>query len=134
MIEEEGAKIVFLAKMSPLLPAEVFNYACSATSLTLREWSIGCIGSIVPMFFWVLTTAQATVATEEKNPKTSLYNFLIFFNVVLLAALTAMLYLSYSRFRDKERAQEEMAQACEMSPTAAKSGYEDVPLKLAKTI
>mmetsp|Transcript_41598 Transcript_41598/g.109813 ORF Transcript_41598/g.109813 Transcript_41598/m.109813 type:complete len:296 (-) Transcript_41598:29-916(-) len=105
MIEEEGAKIVFLARMSPLLPCEVFNYACSVTSLTLREWVVGCMGSIVPIGFWVVTTAQATHAADGSSHHHHNMENVAFvaFNVTLLVALTAMMYLSYIKYRDAER-------------------------------
>jgi len=107
MIDQEGVKIVFLARMSPLLPAEVFNYACSMTSLSLAEWGVGCIGSIVPIGFWVVTTVQATNAADGGGRHDQMANLaFLAFNVTLLVSLTAMMYLSYSKYRDAERAKE----------------------------
>merc|ERR1712100_411493 len=59
MIEKEGIKVVFLARMSPLLPAEVFNYVCSLTSLSLTAFAIGSVGSVVPTSLWVISAASA---------------------------------------------------------------------------
>eukprot|EP00927_Polykrikos_kofoidii_P066123 TRINITY_DN6177_c0_g1_i1.p1 TRINITY_DN6177_c0_g1~~TRINITY_DN6177_c0_g1_i1.p1 ORF type:complete len:394 (-),score=12.27 TRINITY_DN6177_c0_g1_i1:153-1334(-) len=60
MVDEHGTKIVFLARLLPVLPAEVFNYACALTSLTLRQYAIGCLSSILPVALWVMPTALST--------------------------------------------------------------------------
>merc|ERR1712125_294028 len=85
MVEAEGVKIVFLARMCPLLPAEVFNYVCSVTSLTVVQYAAGCVGSLVPVTFWVVSSAQATdVASRGGAANSSVHLWLIAFNVVVL--------------------------------------------------
>ncbi|CAE8639686.1 unnamed protein product, partial [Polarella glacialis] len=63
IIEEEGWKFVFVARMSPLLPLEAFNYVCSVTSLTNSGFAIGCLGSLPTTAFWVYGSSTATWAT-----------------------------------------------------------------------
>merc|ERR1712232_1160876 len=106
MVEAEGVKIVFLARMCPLLPAEVFNYVCSVTSLTVVQYAAGCVGSLVPVTFWVVSSAQATdVASRGGAANSSVHLWLIAFNVVVLVGLTAVLLLTYSRFKNRLRSQ-----------------------------
>jgi len=105
MIEDEGVKIVLLARMSPLLPAEVFNYVCSVTNLTLWQYAIGCLGSVVPVSFWVVTAAQATDAADKsrKHHHLSLKGdiLLVLVNIVVLILLSGLLYRAYRRHRKK---------------------------------
>merc|ERR1712070_1080108 len=112
MVEAEGVKIVFLARMCPLLPAEVFNYVCSVTSLTLMQYAAGCLGSVVPVAFWVASSAQATAAASRGESEASSHGYaygghlwLILFNVSVIAGLTAMLLLTYSRLKGRLRSE-----------------------------
>lgn len=45
-IESNGLKIVFLLRLSPLLPYNVLNYLLGITSLKLRDYAIACLGFI----------------------------------------------------------------------------------------
>ncbi len=45
-IEKNGLKIVFLLRLSPLLPFNVLNYLLGVTSLKLRDYVIACLGFI----------------------------------------------------------------------------------------
>lgn len=107
MVDEEGVKIVFLARMTPLLPAELFNYTCSVTNLTLGQYSVGCLGSLVPVSFWVISAAaaQASAGGEGQSSDAKKRNvILIISNLVILAALTAILYRSFQNFRTRMEA------------------------------
>eukprot|EP00929_Paragymnodinium_shiwhaense_P109092 TRINITY_DN75468_c0_g1_i1.p1 TRINITY_DN75468_c0_g1~~TRINITY_DN75468_c0_g1_i1.p1 ORF type:complete len:307 (+),score=45.11 TRINITY_DN75468_c0_g1_i1:82-1002(+) len=117
MIEKEGTIIVFLARMSPLLPAEVFNYACSLTSLTLWQYAIGCTGSVVPVAFWVIASSQAAQAVtgdsedEDASGKGAGASrvqriCLVVLNVAVLLVITSLFYRWYTRFRDELRREE----------------------------
>lgn len=43
-IESNGLKIVFLLRLSPLLPFNVLNYFLGITSLSLKDYLLACIG------------------------------------------------------------------------------------------
>lgn len=109
LIDEEGVKIVLLARMSPLLPAEAFNYACSITTLTLGQYSAGCLGSLVPISILVVSAAQAADATGHGD---HLWRnmVLIAINVLIVVVLTLTLYQMYSKLR-KRRALKARSQA-----------------------
>lgn len=64
IIEKEGWKFAFLMRLSPFLPAEVFNYACSVTNMTVPANCLACIGSLPTTAFWVWTSASATASAE----------------------------------------------------------------------
>ncbi|CAE7251518.1 unnamed protein product [Symbiodinium natans] len=85
-----GVKIVFMARSLPILPAEVFDYACAMTSLAVHEYAIGCLGSAVPVAFWTFSTAQATDLTSPKRSQAT-HLALIILNVGCLALLTILL-------------------------------------------
>jgi len=108
MVEDQGLCMVFLARMSPMLPAEVFNYACSLTHLTLFEYAIGCTGSVIPVAIWVYSTASASSAiasshqaqteTEERNI------MLLVINIMVLAALSIALCFAVKKYRAQAKA------------------------------
>jgi len=107
MIEKEGVKIVFLARMSPVLPAEVFNYACSLVeALSVPKYAVGCVGSIVPVSFWVTSTAHGTAIAHSglSGAAAETGTFLIAINVAVLAFLSAALYGAYRRYRSEAEA------------------------------
>lgn len=96
-----GMKIVFMARSLPILPAEIFDYACSLTSLKIWQYAIGCLGSAVPVAFWTWTSAHATVAaastsSEEKKRQMCLMAI----NVILLVVLTLVIFFT---IRKQER-------------------------------
>eukprot|EP00928_Gymnodinium_smaydae_P032249 TRINITY_DN23408_c0_g1_i2.p1 TRINITY_DN23408_c0_g1~~TRINITY_DN23408_c0_g1_i2.p1 ORF type:complete len:362 (+),score=74.90 TRINITY_DN23408_c0_g1_i2:69-1154(+) len=111
MIDEQGWWVVMLARMSPALPAEIFNYACSLTSLSLPAYGVGCIGSVVPVAFWVCSTASAAAMAgpslpgkkeaEEERERKEMGLALLVINVLVLALLSALLYSSYQRYKDR---------------------------------
>mmetsp|Transcript_42187 Transcript_42187/g.111516 ORF Transcript_42187/g.111516 Transcript_42187/m.111516 type:complete len:363 (-) Transcript_42187:294-1382(-) len=77
MIKGEGWWVVFLLRMSPLLPAEVFNYACSLTEITYAGYAAGCCGSIVPVSLWIGVTASVTGGVSEGMDTASIYKQLV---------------------------------------------------------
>lgn len=111
MIDEQGWWVVLLARMSPLLPAEVFNYACSLTSLSLSGFGVGCIGSIVPTMMWVCTSASAAAAAasasedevDEAQARRRNIGSILFmaFNLGFLLVLTGVLYFAFRKYREK---------------------------------
>jgi uncharacterized membrane protein YdjX (TVP38/TMEM64 family) len=107
MIALQGRSIVFIARMCPVLPAEVFNYACSAIpTLTVFDYAIGCLGSIVPVGVWVGTSAQAagavqaSVGHEHKQPeKSNTGTIMVAVNVVIMAAICFVFWRSWVRYK-----------------------------------
>jgi len=92
IIDKAGIKIVFMARSLPILPAEVFDYACAMTTLAVHEYAIGCIGSAVPVAFWTFSTAQAAQASALAPQRSRASHIaLILLNVACLVLLTVVL-------------------------------------------
>lgn len=95
IIDSGGVKIVLMARALPILPAEIFDYAASLTSLKIWQYAIGCLGSAVPVAFWTFSSAEASVAaTKHMSGKggAGAHIWLIVINIVALVALTLVLY------------------------------------------
>ena len=106
MVDEQGWWVVMLARMSPLVPGEVFNYACSLTSLDVWSYGIGCLGSIVPVGIWVCSAAAAGEASKEASSQLSPEEkarhertraIFIGCNLVFLVALSLVFYFAVQR-------------------------------------
>ncbi|CAK0862527.1 unnamed protein product [Prorocentrum cordatum] len=99
MIQEEGLRVVLLLRMSPILPADVFNYACAATSIPLYDYALGCLGSVVPISFWVVSAAQGTHMAKRNSQPLSAQGaaLLILLNFVVFALLTVTGYMMYRK-------------------------------------
>lgn len=94
IIETGGTKIVLMARALPILPAEVFDYACALTKLRIWQYAIGCLGSSVPVAFWTFSSAQAAAAAHgggDSGSNRRSHILLIAINVAVLAILTAIL-------------------------------------------
>jgi len=92
IIDSGGTKIVLMARSLPILPAEVFDYACALTSLQIWQYAIGCLGSALPVAFWTFSSAQATVAADSSSSHdVGRHICLIALNVVVLVVLTILI-------------------------------------------
>jgi len=93
IIETGGTKIVLMARALPILPAEVFDYACALTKLRIWQYAIGCLGSSVPVAFWTFSSAQAAAAAhgQDKGDSKRSHMMLIAINIAVLAILTAVI-------------------------------------------
>jgi len=94
IIETGGTKIVLMARALPILPAEVFDYACALTKLRIWQYAIGCLGSSVPVAFWTFSSAQAAAAAHgegDSGGNRRSHIMLIAINVAVLAILTSVI-------------------------------------------
>lgn len=100
MIAMQGRRIVFLARMTPIIPGEVFNYACSAIpTLSAWDYGIGCIGSALPVSVWVGAGAQAESAAEGSNGGHS-GSIMMGMNVVVMAVLFFEFRRAYNQYKE----------------------------------
>ena len=51
-IGQEGRKIVFLLRLSPVFPFNLLNYALGLTSIRFADYSIACLGMIPGTFLY----------------------------------------------------------------------------------
>jgi len=100
MISMQGRRIVFLARMTPIIPGEIFNYACSAIpTLSVCDYSIGCIGSILPVSVWVGAGAQAESVAEGSTRKDHRSSIIMGLNVVGMAVLVLEFRRAYTKYK-----------------------------------
>ncbi len=52
-VAQEGLKIVFLTRLSPVFPFTLLNYAFSVTDVSLRDYVLGCVGMIPGTILYV---------------------------------------------------------------------------------
>merc|ERR550532_1404720 len=102
IIEKEGWKFAFLMRLSPFLPAEVFNYACSVTTMTVAANALACIGSLPTTAFWVWTSASATdaAASSGSDPGAQRQRLFLFvgINVVVIILMVVLVRSATKKF------------------------------------
>jgi len=59
-VEREGLKIVLLTRLSPLFPFNLLNYAFGITSVSLRDYAIGCLGMLPGTILYVYLGSLAS--------------------------------------------------------------------------
>jgi uncharacterized membrane protein YdjX (TVP38/TMEM64 family) len=105
LIDTGGVRIVLMARALPILPAEVFDYACALTCLQVWQYAIGCLGSAIPVAFWTFSSAEAAAAAHDNisgNGGASAHLWLIVINVVALVALTLLLYYTITHQKHQQ--------------------------------
>ncbi|CAE6972716.1 unnamed protein product [Symbiodinium natans] len=109
IVEQEGWKFVLVARMSPFLPLEALNYACSLTSLSTAGFALGCLGSLPTTAFWVWTAASAESLrmSEETDGSVTVQVYTRFDWAVIISITTIMLcVLMMLLWSSKKRYQE----------------------------
>lgn len=72
-VARQGLKIVLLTRLSPLFPFNLLNYAFGLTSVSLRDYAIGCLGmlpgTVLYVYLGSLAGSLATLGTATSpNP------------------------------------------------------------------
>lgn len=73
-VSRAGIKIVLLTRLSPVFPFNLLNYAFGITSVSLRDYVIGCLGMIPGTILYVYigslagSLAQIGTANQPTNP------------------------------------------------------------------
>jgi len=131
MIDQQGWRMVMLARTSPLLPAEVFNYAVALTKITLTDYALGCCGSVIPVAIWVYSTASVSSAvssTHRAQTQTSERNaLLLVINIVVLAALSCAFWRALKQYKRCAQEQaEQLAAKDQLPPGSSDQAVKDV--------
>lgn len=93
-IAEEGWKIVFLMRLSPLFPYNLLNYILGITTISFRDYLIGSLGMFPGVFAYVYIGSLATdLASVNQLDNTSQILPLTLRIVGLLATILLTLYL-----------------------------------------
>lgn len=89
-IADHGFKIVFLTRLSPLLPFNMLNYIFGASHIRFRDFALATWSGMLPstlLYVWLGTTLQNVAALEEGRPTKRLVN--IFMGVLAVVATVA---------------------------------------------
>jgi uncharacterized membrane protein YdjX (TVP38/TMEM64 family) len=63
-VKHQGRKIVFLYKLTMIMPSTPFNYLISASSITFSDYMIGNLGMCLEIFIATFVGAQLSSLTE----------------------------------------------------------------------
>lgn len=68
-IEAQGKKLVFLLRLSPVVPFSVFNYVMGVTAINLKDYVLSCIGMIpgTVAYVFVGTTASSILGGDSEE-------------------------------------------------------------------
>ena len=99
-IESQGLKLVFLLRLSPVVPFSVFNYVMGVTAVSLRDYVLACIGMIpgTAAYVFIGTTASSLLGddSEEEDSNDDMASMvqLIVIIVGAIATLIAVVLVS----------------------------------------
>jgi uncharacterized membrane protein YdjX (TVP38/TMEM64 family) len=100
-VAANGRKIVFLLRLSPVVPFNVLNYALGVTRVRLVDYLIASVGMIPGTVLYVYYgTVAGTIATAVSGAHTGRgrgYNLLLVVGLIATAAVTAVITRIASR-------------------------------------
>lgn len=95
-VERQGFKIVLLTRLSPVFPFNLLNYALGITSVSLRDYVLGCVGmlpgTILYVYLGSLAGSLATLGTPAQ-PANPVWQWLVY-GLGLIATLAVVLLIS----------------------------------------
>lgn len=116
-IETNGLKIVVLLRLSPAIPFNVLNYLLGTTSISLRNYTIACVGLLpgTMAFCFIGSSLQGLAGTaggndgedEDSNSKTVRLVIII---VGVIASVIAIVMITIYAKRELNKALENEAQ------------------------
>jgi uncharacterized membrane protein YdjX (TVP38/TMEM64 family) len=98
-VAEEGFKIVFLTRLSPLFPFNLLNYAFGVTQVSLKDYVLGSIGMIPGTVMYVYLGSLACdcvllkTATQPINPQAETVKWVMRL-VGFIATLAVTIYVT----------------------------------------
>jgi uncharacterized membrane protein YdjX (TVP38/TMEM64 family) len=108
-IARRGGRIILLLRLSPILPANLMNYAFGLTRIRLKDFAWGgLIGSIPSTIMWAYIGSAARSAEQVLRGETtgaSALERVLFWGGLVVTAITVVLITRYtSRMLKKELA------------------------------
>ena len=93
-VESEGARLVFLLRLSPVVPYVLFNYVLGISRLPFRAHLIGLVGMIPTAAMYVYAGKVAgdiaVLASGDAAPKGTSYYLLLTFGLIATVVATVM--------------------------------------------
>lgn len=98
-VAQEGLKIVFLARLSPIFPFNLLNYAFGVTQVSLRDYVLGSVGMIPGTVMYVYLGSLAgdvsAIGTQPTlDPQTQLLQWTLRI-IGLMATVAVTLYVTH---------------------------------------
>lgn len=97
IIEGDGWKFAFIMRMSPLIPNEPLNYACSMTSMSFKHMALSTVGSLPKTAYEVWLAAQAANSVSSSAGGLSLRST-IALNLVILLLMAALCVMAKRKY------------------------------------
>lgn len=94
-VAKEGFKIVFLARLSPVLPFIVLNYAFGVSGVSLKDYFLGSIGMIPGniMYVYIGSTAYSLATIGKEQPTNPALQWAIRI-ISLIATVAVTIYIT----------------------------------------
>ena len=93
-IAEQGRKVVFLLRLSPVVPFNVLNYALGLTKVRLADYVVASIGMIPGTVLYVYTGKLASVVVGASNvatpPRGAAFYVVLGLGLAATAAVTVL--------------------------------------------
>ncbi len=93
-VTAQGARIVFLLRLSPVMPFNVLNYALGLTTLSLTDFVLASSGmlpsTVVYAYFGKVTGEALVLAGQTQVPRDASYYALLLAGLVVTIAVTAV--------------------------------------------
>jgi uncharacterized membrane protein YdjX (TVP38/TMEM64 family) len=109
-VEQEGARLVFLLRLSPAVPFVLLNYVLGVSRITLRDHFIGLCGMVPTAAMYVYAGKVAgdltALATGAATPKGTAYYVLL--TIGLVATVAATVLVTRAAKRALEHAHQEL--------------------------
>ena len=95
-VGREGLKIVLLTRLSPIFPFNLLNYAFGVTSVSLKDYMLGCVGMIpgTILYVYIGSLAGSLAAIGTSNQPTNATVQWIIRIVGLIATIAVTLYIT----------------------------------------
>jgi len=112
--QSKGLRLMFLLRLSPIIPFNLLNYAMGLTTVTLRDYIIACIGMIPGTIAFVfLGTTITSISEASEQGIGSNVGILVFAIVGTILAFIGVVWVS-AIARREIKALTENSEAAEM--------------------
>lgn len=108
VVEDEGFKMVFLIRISPLFPYNITNYVFAVTRVSLKDFLLGTFFGMFPgtlLYVYLGSAARTLLDLAEGKTQEGIWGQ-VFFGIGLVAALGVTVFTTWYA---KKELDEEMA-------------------------
>jgi len=97
----KGLRLMFLLRLSPIIPFNILNYALGLTTVTLRDYTIACLGMVPGSIAFVFLGSTLTTISEASSAGiSSNLEILVFTIVGTLLAFIGLVWVSATARRE----------------------------------